>query len=241
MWINNRNGPLQDVRVRKAIMHALDREAMKNVAWYGFGKVATGPFNSSTKFHSDDVTKYPHDKAKAKALLAEAGYKGETLRLLPLPYGETWQRFAEMARQNLGEVGIKVELQATDVGGWNEKLNNWDYDLAFTYLYQYGDPALGVSRNYTSSNIQKGSPWNNVCGYSNAKVDELFDKGAREPDVKKRGEIYAEAQKIVVDEVPVAWLIELEFPTIYRSNVTNLVNSAIGLNDGFARAKVAKA
>ena len=241
MWLNNRTGPLADVRVRQAIMYALDREAMKNVAWYGFGKVATGPFSTTTRFHTDEVTPYPHDKAKAKALLAAAGYKGETLRLLPLPYGETWQRFAEMARQNLAEVGIKVELQATDVAGWNEKLNNWDYDLAFTYLYQYGDPALGVQRNYTTGNIQKGSPWNNVSGYSNPKVDELFERGAKEPNPARRRAIYAEAQKILVDEVPVAWLIELEFPTIYRTNISNLVNSAIGLNDGFARAKVTKA
>ena len=57
----------------------------------------------------------------------------------------------------------------------------------------------------------------------------------------RRREIYAEVQKILVDEVPVAWLIELQFPTIYRTNISNLVNSAIGLNDGFARAKVTKA
>jgi peptide/nickel transport system substrate-binding protein len=132
-------------------------------------------------------------------------------------------------------------MQATDVAGWNEKLNNWDYDLAFTYLYQYGDPALGVQRNYTSSNIQKGSPFNNVSGYSNPKIDELFDRGAKAAKAEERQAIYAEAQKILVDEVPVAWLIELEFPTIYRTDISNLVNSAIGLNDGFARAKVTKA
>ncbi|HWK45092.1 MAG TPA: ABC transporter substrate-binding protein [Stellaceae bacterium] len=238
LCINNRNAPLNDPRMRRAIMYAMDRQAIKNVAWSGFGKVATGPFHSSTRFHTDAVTPYPHDKAKAKALLTEVGYAGQTIRLLPLPYGETWQRVAEITRQNLGEVGIKVDMQATDVPGWNEKLNNWDYDLAFNYLYQYGDPALGVARNYTTANIAKGSPFNNVSGYSNPKIDELFDSGAREPDEKRRAAIYAEAQKILVDDVAVAWLMELEFPTIYRSNVTNLVNSGIGLNDGFARAKI---
>ena len=65
-------------------------------------------------------------------------------------------------RQNLSEVGINAEIDSADVAGWNEKTSQWDYDLAFTYLYQYGDPALGVSRNYTADRIKKGSPWNNV-------------------------------------------------------------------------------
>ena len=128
------------------------------------------------------MAKYPRDLARAKQLLAESGYKGETLRLLPLPYGETRQRSAEMVRQNPQQAGIKIEMTPTDVAGWGERLNKWDYDLAFTYVYQYGDPALGVARNYTSDNIAQGSPFNNVEGYRNAKVDALFHAGAREMD-----------------------------------------------------------
>ena len=75
MWLNNRNPVLADLRVRRAIMYALDREAMRNVAWYGFGKVATGPFNSTVRYHTDEVTKYPRDLARARQLLKEAGYR----------------------------------------------------------------------------------------------------------------------------------------------------------------------
>ena len=71
MWLNNRHPVLADVRVRRAIMYALDREAMRNVAWYGFGKVATGPFNSSVRYYTDQVTRYPRDVARAKQLLAK--------------------------------------------------------------------------------------------------------------------------------------------------------------------------
>ena len=69
-------------------------------------------------------------------------------------------------------------MVATDVPGWNQKTADWDYDIAFTYLYQYGDPALGVGRNYVSSQIVKGSPFNNVEGYSNPEIDQLFADGA---------------------------------------------------------------
>ena len=238
IWLNNRNKPIDDVRFRQAIMYALDRNAMAKIAWFGYATPATGPFNSHIKYYSDDVRKYPRDIAKAKQLATDAGYTGQTLRLLPLPYGETWQRMAEMVRQNLAQAGIKVELVPTDVAGWNQRLNEWDYDLAFTYVYQYGDPALGVARNYTSDNIVKGSPFNNVEGYRNPKVDALFAAGARESDPAKRRDVYSQVQKVLLEDVPVAWLHEINFPTLYRTKINNLVTSAIGLNDGFGRASI---
>ena len=239
LWLNHRKAPMNSVKFRQAVMHAIDREAMAKIAWHGFAKPATGPFNSNIKYYSADVAKYPRDLAKAKALLAESGYKGEPLRLLPLPYGESWQRQAEMVRQALGQIGVKVELQATDVAGWNQKLNEWDYDIAFTYVYQYGDPALGVARNYVSTSIAKGSPFNNVEGYVNSRVDALFAAGARATDPDSRRKAYLEVQKLMLEEVPVAWLHEINFPTLYRSKVKNPISSGIGLNDSLGRATLA--
>ena len=236
LWINHRKAPMDNVKFRQAVMHAIDREAMAKIAWYGYAKPATGPFNSAIKYYSDKVRQYPRDPAKAKQLLAESGYKGETLRLLPLPYGESWQRQAEIVRQGLTQAGIKIEMVATDVAGWNQRLNEWDYDLAFTYVYQYGDPALGVARNYTSTNIAKGSPFNNVEGYSNPRVDALFAAGARSADPASRQKAYLEVQQLLLEEVPVAWLHEINFPTLYRSKVKNPISSGIGLNDGISRA-----
>lgn len=236
LWLNNREGPTADVRFRQAVMYAMDREFAKEVLWNNLGKVAKGPLSSSTKFYTEDVTDYSHDPEKAKALLAEMGYDGTPVSLLPLPYGETWQRWGEAIKQNLEEVGIKVDMVATDVAGWNQKVSEWDFDLAFTYLYQYGDPALGVSRTYVSSNIAKGSPWNNVAGYESAEVDQMFEEAATAFPAEKRQEIYTKVQQKLVDDVPVAWLLELGFPTIHRCNVKNLVTTGIGVNDGFMDA-----
>lgn len=235
LWLNNQVKPIDNVKFRQALMYAIDREAMRDMAFFGYAKVAPSPFNSSTRYFTDDIKQYTRDVEKAKQLIAESGYDGKTIRVLPLPYGETWQRVAEIARQNLQEVGIKVELTATDVAGWNERLGQGDFDIAFSYMSQYGDAALGVSRLYTTSNIIKGSPWNNVGHYSNKEVDDLFDAGAREINPEKRAEIYKKLQALLAEEVPLAYMFEMIWPTIHRDTISDLMTSAVGLNDSLGR------
>ncbi|TNC13005.1 ABC transporter substrate-binding protein [Methylobacterium terricola] len=230
LWLNNRKPPMDDRRFRQAVMYAMDRTFALDVLWNGIGKVATGPIAGTTPFHNTVAPQYERNLKKAKALLAEMRYDGKPVKLLPLPYGETWQRWAEAVKQNLGEAGIPVEIQATDVGGWNQRVSQWDYDMAFTYIFQNGDPALGVERNYITSQISKGNPWNNVEGYSNPKVDALFAKAAVATPAAKRQELYDEAQAIVQEDVPVAWLLDLRFPVIYRCNLQDLITTAHGLN-----------
>lgn len=240
MWMNNRTGATADVKFRQAVMYALDRQFSLDTLWNGYGRIASGPLASTTRFFTDKYARYNHDIEKAKALLEESGYNGETVRLLPLPYGETWQRWAELVKQNLADAGINTEIVSTDVAGWNQRLSNWDFDMAFTYSFQYGDPALGVSRNYVSSNIAQGSPFNNVAGYSSKEIDKLFDIAAQTIDDDKRSALYDELQEKLTEDVPVAWLQELRFPTIYRCNIKNLVSSAIGLNDSLKNTYVEK-
>ena len=80
LWMNHRQPLFQDLRVRQAVMHALDREAIAKVVWQGYAKPATGAWNRLTPFYTDKTKAYPHDPAKAKKLLAEAGYKGQPVR-----------------------------------------------------------------------------------------------------------------------------------------------------------------
>lgn len=229
--INVRHGILGNKPFRQALMYAIDRNAGRDVVWSGFGKVPTGPISSKTKFYSADVKKYPYDPQKAKELIKASGYKGEVIHLLALPYGELWARWAEAVKQNLLDVGVNVVIDTSDVPGWTQKTSSWDFDLAFTFLYQFGDPALGVSRSYISSNIAKGNPFANVGGYSNPEVDKLFAQAAVTSDEAERQKLYTKVQQILVEDVPVLWLLEMELPTIYRSKVKDLVTSAVGVDD----------
>jgi peptide/nickel transport system substrate-binding protein len=236
IWLNNRGGMTAKKEFRQAVMYSIDREFIRDVVWGGYARIASGPISSKTRFHTPDLPKYDYNPDKARGLLKAAGYNGEVIRLLPMPYGETYTRWIEAIRQYLSDVGIRTEMVNTDVAGWNQRLNDWDFDMATTFLYQYGDPAAGVARTYISSNIFKGSPWNNVEGYSNPKVDALFTEAATAFPDSRRQELYTEVEKILIDEVPVAWQLEFEWPTLYSCNVKGLIDSAIGINDAFLDA-----
>ncbi|HEY8567039.1 MAG TPA: ABC transporter substrate-binding protein [Beijerinckiaceae bacterium] len=237
-WIsvNVRNGILGNKQFRQAMMHAIDRDFGRDVVWSGYGKIPTGPISSKTKFYSaEGVKTYDYNPAKAKELVKQSGYKGETIRFLALPYGETWSRWGEAIKQNLEDVGIKMELVTTDVPGWTQRTSNFDFDLTFNFLYQFGDPATGVARSYISTNIVKGNPFGNVGGYSNPEVDKLFADAASAP-AEQRQALYTKVQQILADELPVLWLLELDFPTVSRCNVKDLVTTAVGINDAMRNA-----
>ncbi|MDB5819060.1 MAG: twin-arginine translocation pathway signal, partial [Rhizobacter sp.] len=104
--------------------------------------------------------------------------------------------------------------------------------MNLSWLYQFGDPALGVTRNYVSSNIRK-ILFTNTEGYVNPEVDKLADAAALEVNDAKRQALYSEMQKILVEDVPIAWLVEMEFPTIYDKRIQNLVTTAIGIHESF--------
>jgi peptide/nickel transport system substrate-binding protein len=240
MWLelNHRVKPLDDVRVRRAISHALDREFLLKRLWFGVGKVATSPVASTTKFY-DAAAKLPgYDLKAANSLLDEAGLKPNaqgvrfTLKHLTLPYGEVWTRLAEYFRTALKAVGIEMTLESTDAGGWARRLADWDYETSVNFLYQFGDPTLGVERTYVSTNIQKVT-FTNTGGYKNPKVDELFATARNEADPKARQAAFTAVQKILIEEVPQVWLLEMAFPTIYDKKVHNVIQLGSGVHACF--------
>ncbi len=243
-WLemNLRRAPFSDVRFRKAVMHALNREFIRDSIFFGLASVPTGPIHSSSPFYTDDVPTYDYNPDKARALLDEMGLKPDgngvraTVGLLGLPYGELWDRLSQYIRQALGEVGIGVTIETADVAGWGNRISNWDVDMSTTYLTTLSDPALGVARSYITSNQRKGVLFTNTSGYSDPEVDRLFAEAASAADEGKRRELYAKVQKIVADEVALAWLVELQWPTIHNAKLKNVVRNGLGPNDNFAEA-----
>jgi len=247
-WIelNHRVAPLGDKRFRQALMYAIDRNFLRDKIWFGHAAVPNGPIASTTRFHDSSIKPYPYDPKKADAILDEMGLKRGsdgmrvTLNFMPLPYGETWKRMGEYIKQALGRVGINVNLETTDPAGWLQRIANWEYQMTADRLQQFGDPAVGVSRTYISSNIKKGVPFNNTMGYENKAVDDLFARAASAVSDAERQRLYSEVQKILADDVPVAWMLEIRTPTLYNKKFADIIATALGVNDSFDQARLAK-
>lgn len=242
MMMNQRKAPFDNVKVRQAVMHALDKNIIEKTIFFGLAKTAVGPIASATQFFDPSLKPYPLDLAKAKTLIKESGVdlSKSPVKILSFPYGAQWDRLAEYTKQTLEQVGFTASIEPADAGSWAKRVSDWDFDISFNFTYQYGDPALGVARHYLSSNIVKGSPFANNQGYKNPKVDELLIKAASVVDPAERAKLYKEFQAIATEEVANGYLAELQFATLWRDNLKNLVTTGIGLNETFDNVWIAK-
>ena len=240
MWVefNHRVKPLDDVRVRRALTMAVDRNFIAQRLWFGIGKPATGPFHSATRFYDGNAKSAAFNVEAAKKLLDEAGHKPNaqgvrfSLKHISLPYGEVFTRLGEYLRQSFRQVGVELQLESVDVGTWAQRTAAWEFETTINYLYQYGDPTLGVERSYVSTNIKK-ILFSNVAGYANPKVDELFQQGRDSADPKVRQQAFSAVQKLLVEEAPLLWLLEMSFPTIYDKRLQNVITTGAGVHASF--------
>lgn len=120
--INNRAGPLADVRVRQAIQHALDRRAIIDGAMYGYGTPIGSHFPPQNAAYVDLTGLRPHDVAKAKTLLAEAGYPNGFTLVMKLPPPNYARRSGEIAASQLAAVGVKVKIENLEWAQWLDQV-----------------------------------------------------------------------------------------------------------------------
>jgi peptide/nickel transport system substrate-binding protein len=230
---NFRRKELSDIRVRRAIAHAINVPFFIDNFLGDFAKLGTGPIPStSTDFYPGANTpQYPYDKAKAAALLDEAGYKpgaGGTrfsLKLLPAPWGEDISLWSTFVQQSLQEIGIPVEIVRNDGGGFLKQVyDEHAFDLATGWHQYRNDPAVSTTVWYRSGQ-PKGAPWTNQWGWEDKTIDKTIDDAATEVDPVKRKALYAEFVREVNTELPVWMPIEQIFVTVITARAHNHSNS----------------
>jgi len=238
MEINHRVQPLGDARVRRAMSQAIDRNFIAQRLWFGVGKPAFNAVASTTRFHEPEAKVAPFDPRAAAQQLDAAGFRPNaqgvrfSLKHLVIPYGEVWSRLSEYLRQAMRQVGVDLQLESTDAGSWARRIGAWEYETSVNFTYQFGDPTLGVERTYVSTNIQKVT-FTNTGGYVNPKVDELFARARDAAKAEDRRAAFSEVQRLLVEEVPQIWLMELSFPTIHDRRVRNLIQLGTGVHASF--------
>jgi peptide/nickel transport system substrate-binding protein len=242
--------PFNDMRVRQAVAYAIDRNFVIDNIWFSFGKIATGPISSNFKasgLYTDQVRNYnvPNGLEIADKLLDEAGYKrnssGVRFEVIHdlTPYGEEWQRFGEYMAQRLDKLGIKLKLRYEDVATWLRRVyTDYDFQMTSNWLNTLSDPVLGVHRMFHSKMIRKGTVFVNDSRWHSPQTDEIMDKALVESDAKKRGELYHEFQRLAVEAVPITWVLELQFPTIYNAKFDDLITGGLGILTNFDQARL---
>jgi peptide/nickel transport system substrate-binding protein len=248
LMFNTRRAPFDNVKVRQAISYAIDRKFVIDNIWFGFGKPTNGPISSNfapTGLYSADVTNYnvPDGIERANRLLDEAGFprRADGIRFEIThditPYGEEWRRFGEYTQQALARIGIKANLRYEDVATWLKRIyTDYDYEVSSNHLFNLADPVLGVHRAFHSRFIRPGTVFVNGVRWSDPRADELMDRATIETDPKKRAELYAEIQRIVVAAAPLAWTHEISFATVLDRRFRDVIVSPLGLFSSFDRA-----
>jgi peptide/nickel transport system substrate-binding protein len=204
-----------DRRVRQALTHAINKKEIIDGVLMGLGQEATGPYKPGTWYYNPNVPTFPYDPAKAKALLAAAGWQPDAEGVLtkdgrPFAFtiltnqgNDTRQRTAEIIQSRLRAVGILVKIRQVEWAaflkefiekgrfeaillGWNTGLDPDQYDI------------------WHSSKTKPGEL--NVTHYQNPEVDRLLDEGRHTFDREKRRRAYFRFQEIVAEDQPYTFL-----------------------------------
>jgi peptide/nickel transport system substrate-binding protein len=231
--INHRRPELRDARVRRAIAHAIDRRFVVDAIFLGYATASTGPIPASAReFHTADVPTQGYDRAKAEALLDEAGLprRGEdgmrfSLRLRPAPWFDQTRQFGDYLRQALRAVGIDAVLVNADPAGHTKAVyTDHDFDLAVGSPVYRNDPAISTTILYQGG-LPAGIPFSNQYGYADPEMDALIARAAETIEAEMRSELYREFQRLAAEQLPIIHVAEFTFITVAHERVGNVANN----------------
>lgn len=232
----------QDIRVRRAIAHAIDRRQVLQRVLFGEGRVADAPISSGIGFaHAADLTVPDFDTLAASRLLDEAGWRRETGQLrmsrgvkgvangTPLTVGFTAMpgqtQYGDLLRAQLRAIGVDLQVKALEAAVFGETVfKKRDFDTAIISYCNGSDPEIGVRRQYVTSSIGP-VPFSNTAAYRNPVVDALFDSASAALDTALRKRLYHHIQEIAVRDQPYVWLVETLNTRAYNARCTGFSNS----------------
>jgi len=218
--INNKKPPFDKLQVRQAISYALDRKAIIDGASAGLGLPIGSHMSPANKYYVDLTGRYPHDVAKAKELLKEAGLENgfkATLKLPPTTYARLG---GEIIASQLRDVGINLEIIPVEWAQWLDQVfTKKDYDLTIVSHTEPNDIDIYSRKDY-------------YFNYANPAFNKVIADLELTSDEAKRKELYAQAQKILADDAVVGFLYELPKVGVWDAKLQGLWESApIPAND----------
>lgn len=245
---NLKDPRFQDARVRRALTYAIDKEEIIKGVLLGLGKPATGPYKPGTYWYNPNVRRYPYDPAKARELLAQAGWKDSD--------GDGWldkngQRFefslmtnqGNKNRENavviiqhrLAQIGVKVVPRTIEWAAFiNDFIDKGRFEAVVLAWTMVQDPDLYDV--WHSNQIGKL----NFTGYKNAEVDTLLEQGRQTFDRQKRKAIYDRVQEILADDQPYTFLYVPDALPVVQARFHGIEPAPAGIGYNFIRWWVPK-
>ncbi len=209
LGINTRAGPLADVRVRRAIAHAIDRRALVKAKFGGRARLARGWIPPGHWAYWKETPYYEHDPERARDLLDDAGLPDdENAPRLELTLRTSSDRFrqsiAKAIAEMLRQAGIAVEIRPTEVAMLLADLNRGHFELSLLQVPEVIEPHL-LSWFFASDRIpgKDRAEGANRWRFNSTGLDVALESGRRTPDLPDRIRAYREVQRILAEQVPV--------------------------------------
>lgn len=215
LGFNLKHKPFDDIRVRKAINYAIDKQEIIDGVYLGLGINIASPYKPGTRWSNPDLQPYSYDPNKAKTLLKEAGFidsdgdgildrdgKPFSFEIITNQNKER-EKSAVLIQRRLKDIGIDVQIRAIEWASFISRfIKTGDFD-AVVLGWSLGLDPDQFSIWHSSQN-QPGQF--NFIGYNNPQIDQLLEQGRLEMDIDKRTKIYHEFAKVLLEDSPIIYL-----------------------------------
>lgn len=250
MGYNLKNPLFSDKRVRQAIAYAIDKDEIIRGVLLGLGKASTGPYKPGTWAYNPDVRTYAYDPARARALLAEAGWKDTNgdgildkdgrpfaFEIITNQGNEVRAKCAEIIQKRLAEQGITVKIRVLEWAAFvNDFINKRKFDVTILGWTVPQDP--DIHDVWHSSKTGPGEL--NFISYKNTEVDTLIEKGRSTFDQKTRKKYYDRIQEILAEEQPYLFLYVPDSLPMIHARFRGIRPAPLGISYNFIKWYVPK-
>jgi peptide/nickel transport system substrate-binding protein len=202
--LNAAGPPFNNVKLRQAVAHAIDRRELFDAAFFGFGEPHNQKYPRGHRWYFEGIPALPYDLNKAAALLREAGYNGEPIELTE-SQSSINQTLATTLQAQLSRIGMNVKIVVHEYGTYTDRMRRGDFHFRLGAAGKYVDAAETYGRDFMCE-ADLANRVNNITGYCDPEMDALFKAAETELDEGKRRELFHRILTKANEEVPTIYL-----------------------------------
>ncbi len=220
---------LEDINIRRAIFHAIDRKRIVEALLGKYGEVLNSLFKKDSIYYSPAWDEYSYDIEKAKDYLKTAGYDNDNPLYLTIGANADSQSrklITDYIKEDLDKIGIKIWVESKDSKQWYiDYVKNGNFELGLWALYT---PDCINVMNYFSSDkmppmeTEENENCNNFYWYSNPEFDDMLDELCSDSDQENKVELSAQLQEIIAGDAVILPLFSRVFTVAYNKKIQNI-------------------